>query len=351
MLKSATSKTLIASSTCLLAGYSVYRFQRQRTATQALASETVARKSRLQRASSYPTHSHPAEAPGKMTVNHSFQTLFAVPLSCDGCIKSVSDALYSLGGITKVEGNLKDQLIAVEGSAWLTASSAAAAPSKIVEAIQDTGRDAILRGSGSSNSAAVSILESFAESAQQQQQDGEDPTREVRGLARMVEVGSGRTLVDLTVRGVSPGTYRATIRQYGDLKDGAESTGPVWQGQQEAAAQPKGVLGTVEVGKDGRGSVFVDHEFYIWEVIGHAMVLTKQEEGQGALKNDADTVVGVIARSSGMWDNDKTVCSCTGKTLWEERKDEVAKAALHLLFHHDDARALERGFLRQISGA
>lgn len=44
------------------------------------------------------------------------QTLFAVPLSCDGCVKSVSDALYSLGGITKVEGNLKDQLISVEGS-------------------------------------------------------------------------------------------------------------------------------------------------------------------------------------------------------------------------------------------
>lgn len=39
-----------------------------------------------------------------------------MPLSCDGCIKSVSDALYGLGGITKVEGNLKDQLIAVEGS-------------------------------------------------------------------------------------------------------------------------------------------------------------------------------------------------------------------------------------------
>lgn len=176
--------------------------------------------------------------------------------------------------------------------------------------------------------AAVSILESFAESVQQE--SGEDPSREVRGLARMVEVGSGRTLVDLTVRGVSPGTYRATIRQYGDLKHGAASTGPVWkhQEQQDEGSQPKGLLGTVEVGKDGRGSVFVDREFYIWEVIGHAMVLTKQQDDGPQLRNDADTVVGVIARSSGMWDNDKTVCSCTGKTLWEERKDEVAKGML-----------------------
>lgn len=44
------------------------------------------------------------------------QTLFAVPLSCDGCVKSVSDSLYKLDGITKVEANLKDQLISVEGS-------------------------------------------------------------------------------------------------------------------------------------------------------------------------------------------------------------------------------------------
>lgn len=44
------------------------------------------------------------------------QTLFAVPLSCDGCIKAVSDSLFKIGGITNVEGNLKDQLITVKGT-------------------------------------------------------------------------------------------------------------------------------------------------------------------------------------------------------------------------------------------
>lgn len=143
----------------------------------------------------------------------------------------------------------------------------------------------------------------------------------------MVEIGSGRTLVDLTVRGVKPGTYRASIREYGDLKDGAASTGGVWKGL-EGKDQGKGELGTVEVGKDGRGAAFIDHGFQVWEIIGHAMVLTKQGEQESGLRNDGDTVVGVIARSAGMWDNDKTVCSCTGKTLWEERKDEVAKGML-----------------------
>lgn len=157
--------------------------------------------------------------------------------------------------------------------------------------------------------------------------------REVRGLARMVQVSPTTTLVDLTVRGVAPGRYNASIREYGDLKFGATSTGPIWAGgnSNSTTQQPRGILGSVEVGQDGRGAVFLDHPFQVWEVIGHAMVLSSQEEGksQGSeLKNDENTVVGVIARSAGMWDNDKTVCSCTGKTLWEERKDEVKKGMI-----------------------
>ena len=166
----------------------------------------------------------------------------------------------------------------------------------------------------------MSILETFADL----QENDEDKDRAVRGLARMVQVSPTRTLIDLTIRGVAAGTYNATIRQYGNLQDGAASTGPVWTSD----GQNRGSVGVVQVGEDGRGSAFVDHQFQIWEVIGHAMILTKQAEGQEPLTNDENTVLGVIARSAGMWDNDKTVCSCTGKTLWDERKDEVAKGML-----------------------
>lgn len=182
--------------------------------------------------------------------------------------------------------------------------------------------------------AAVSILETFDEdSPAPAQGDDESKKREVRGLARMVEVSRDTTLVDLTLRGVRPGVYRATIREYGDLKDGASSAGPVWKGEAGAETRARGDLGTVEVGPDGRGAVFLDRSFQVWEVIGHAFVVTAQDEGDGEgksgpLRNDENTVVGVIARSAGMWDNDKTVCSCTGKTLWEERKDEVKKGML-----------------------
>ncbi|KAL1878828.1 hypothetical protein VTK73DRAFT_7481 [Phialemonium thermophilum] len=259
-----------------------------------------------------------------MTVGPTFQTLFAVPMTCDGCVKDISEALYKLKGISKVEANLQDQLVSVEGTV---------APSAIVQAIQATGRDAILRGTGASNSAAVSILESYHLLGRKPIPAGpsdavDEGARNVRGLARMVQVAPSLTLVDLTLRGISPGTYRATIREYGDLKDGASSTGPIWASK-TPGSKPRGLLGTVQVGKDGRGSAFLDSPFQVWEVIGHAMVVSKQDESDGKpLKNDEDTVVGVIARSAGVWDNDKTVCSCTGKTLWEEREEEVKKGML-----------------------
>jgi copper chaperone for superoxide dismutase len=61
--------------------------------------------------------------------------------------------LVAIPGITKVEANLKDQLVFIEGTA---------PPSSIVTAIQNTGRDAILRGTGASNSTFHSALLAYA---------------------------------------------------------------------------------------------------------------------------------------------------------------------------------------------
>jgi copper chaperone for superoxide dismutase len=205
-----------------------------------------------------------------------------------------------------------------------------------VSAIQSTGRDAILRGSGGSDSrlhshdfqrinanllagAAVCILETHSNTV----------SDKVRGLVRMVQVSQNLTVIDLTIRGLSSGTYWATIRETGDISRGAVSTGRIWAESKEGATKSRGVFGTVQVGKDGIGSVFLDKPIQIWEMIGRGMVVSKQHDGHGKFeKNDENTLVGVIARSAGVWDNDKTICSCSGKTLWEERKDEVKKGML-----------------------
>ncbi|KAM3080941.1 copper chaperone [Clarireedia jacksonii] len=243
-----------------------------------------------------------------MVITTPFQTQFAVPMTCESCIKDIKGSLFQLSGIQKVEASLKDQLVTIEGTT---------APSAIVRAIEATGRDAILRGSGNTDGAAVCILETHDQTV----------SNKVRGLVRMVQVSPSLTLFDLTIRGLQEGEYWATIRQTGDISNGAISTGGLWKG--EDAAKPKGVLGAVTVGKNGMGSVFLDKPIQIWEMIGRGMVVSRQHEGdQKFEKNDENTLVGVIARSAGVWDNDKTVCSCSGKTLWQERKDEVSKGML-----------------------
>jgi copper chaperone for superoxide dismutase len=151
----------------------------------------------------------------------------------------------------------------------------------------------------------------------------------VRGLVRMVQVAANMTIVDLSIRGLSPGTYYATVRETGDISAGAESTGGVWEAlrARQEGTPCRGVFGTVEVGRGGIGTVFLDKPIQIWEMIGRSMVVAKRQDGAFD-KNDPDTLVGVIARSAGVWDNDKTVCSCSGKTVWQEREEQVSKGML-----------------------
>lgn len=89
----------------------------------------------------------------------------------------------------------------------------------------------------------------------------------------------------------------------------------------------RGILGTLQVSKGGVGAVFLDKPIQIWEMIGRSIVVSKKRDGAFD-RRDPDTLVGVIARSAGVWDNDKTVCSCSGKTVWEEREEQQGRGML-----------------------
>ncbi|KAF2860264.1 putative superoxide dismutase copper chaperone Lys7 [Piedraia hortae CBS 480.64] len=241
-----------------------------------------------------------------------FDTTFAVHLTCEACIKDVSTSLYELDGIQNVNADLENQLVCVTGNA---------PPSSIVAAIQKTGRDAILRGTGKPDSAAVCILESHATNVR---------AENIRGLIRMVQVAPALTLLDVTVRGVIPGEYHVTARQSGDISEGAVSTGGIWGALVAQKTSPprlaRGILGTVTVGQAGRGSAFLDRPIDIWELIGRGIVVSRQQHG--FTKEDPNTLVGVVARSAGVWENDKTVCSCSGKSVWEEREEQTSRGML-----------------------
>ncbi|KAK9463656.1 superoxide dismutase [Lipomyces oligophaga] len=223
------------------------------------------------------------------------KTVFAVPMHCEGCTDDIKGALQPVDGVNNIKFDLENQLVYIEGSA---------PPSTIVNAIQGTGRDAIVRGSGEPNSSAVSILETF---------EPDKIGSPVRGLARLVKVSSTNTLVDLTLSGLRPlGTYYASIRTAGDISRGALSTG-----------SPYKCLGPIDVDKEGSGQTFlIKDNLPIYEVIGRSLVVGQDKDCVRMFESD---VVGVIARSAGVWQNEKTVCSCSGKTVWEERKDARSK--------------------------
>jgi copper chaperone for superoxide dismutase len=62
-------------------------------------------------------------------------------MECQDCVNSVSKVLSELPGINSFKVSLENQSVLVEGTI---------APSKITSALRNTGRAAILRGSGES---------------------------------------------------------------------------------------------------------------------------------------------------------------------------------------------------------
>ncbi|AAS50861.1 ABR091Cp [Eremothecium gossypii ATCC 10895] len=225
--------------------------------------------------------------------SESFEATYAVPMHCGDCTGEISRALRAVPGVQEVTPDLERQLVAVRGIA---------PPSSIVQALAATGRDAILRGSGEPDSAAVAILESASA--------GGPP---VRGLVRAVQVAPNKTLFDITLNGLpGPAQYYASIRASGDVSRGAASTGPAWHVFEDAVACER----ASPLGADlCAGSALFVAPLAVQALIGRGF-LVGADRGH-ALAGAA--AVGVLARSAGAWQNDKVVCACSGDTLWQER--------------------------------
>lgn len=205
-------------------------------------------------------------------------------MTCQSCIDSVVSALGDVPGLERFDIDFENNTVSVKGIT---------APSTIVRAIQETGRDAIIRGTGKPNSAAVAILETFVNEAEP-----------VKGLARIVSTTENRLLVDITLNGLPRGVYTPSFRSSGNISQGALTTGPVLH-----QFEP------LSVGADGSGQSFESVPLDVSQLIGRSFVVVEEKQ---ELK---DAIAGVIARSAGVWENDKQVCSCSGKTVWQERTD------------------------------
>lgn len=162
----------------------------------------------------------------------------------------------------------------------------------------------------------------------------------MRGLARLIQLSDQLTLLDLTLTSLPSGHYRVSLRSTGDISRGSASLGAV----HDAGEAGSGVLGTLDVDGKGRGSLVGEVGWRIWELVGRGMCVEKistsfagddddddagrREDGGKERKEEVTEVVGVVARSAGVWENEKVVCGCSGKTVWEEREEMVGKGML-----------------------
>ncbi|XP_004713619.1 copper chaperone for superoxide dismutase isoform X1 [Echinops telfairi] len=245
---------------------------------------------------------------------------FAVQMTCQSCVDAVRKSLHGVAGVQSVEVQLENQMVVVQTTL----------PSPKVQALlEGTGRQAVLKGMGSSIlqnwEAAVAILEGLGP---------------VQGVVRFLQLTPEQCLIEGTIDGLEPGPHGLHVHQYGDLTSNCASCGDHFNpdgtshGGPEDANRHHGDLGNVHADTDGR-AVFrmEDEKLKVWDVIGRSLVIDEGEDDLGRGGHPLSKVTGnsgkrlacgIIARSSGLFQNPKQICSCDGITIWEERDRPIA---------------------------
>ncbi|KAJ9120147.1 hypothetical protein QFC22_003046 [Naganishia vaughanmartiniae] len=310
----------------------------------------------------------------------SFKTEFAVDMTCQSCVSAVKKALAPIEGIEKYDIDLENKQVVITGRA---------APSLLCKALKDTGRQVLVRGSGTASGtsniickrqsatatdasarplpsgthegAAVAILETPLPDIGSATTKELEESQQVHGIARMVQVSTSPVLMlmDLTIsfpgfpqKGSSSPTaglttadnltpsYDVYVARTGDVTSPPTSTGAVHLPLTTVKPDPA----------TGYADAFIELPIGLWDIVGRAMVVEPTEslqrrqrlaeaqsrvsQAEEQVKNVIGTkgrlgiLAGVIARSAGAWGNEKTVCACSGKTMWEEGRIMDAKSRI-----------------------
>ncbi|CAF2259136.1 BnaA08g24700D [Brassica napus] len=222
-------------------------------------------------------------------------TEFMVDMKCEGCVNAVKNKLETVEGrIEKVEVDLPNQVVRILGSSPVKA---------MTQALEQTGRKARLIGQG--------VPQDFLVSAAVAEFKGPD----IFGVVRFAQVSMELARIEANFTGLSPGKHSWCINEYGDLTNGAASTGNLYNPLQDHThTEPLGGLGTLEADQSGEAFYTGKKEkLKVVDLIGRAVVVYKTED-----KNSGPGLTAaVIARSAGVGENYKKLCTCDGTVIWE----------------------------------
>ncbi|XP_027335008.1 copper chaperone for superoxide dismutase, chloroplastic/cytosolic isoform X1 [Abrus precatorius] len=227
------------------------------------------------------------------TVLPELLTEYMVDMKCEGCVNAVKNKLNEIKGVKNVEVDLGNQVVRILGST----------PVKIMtEALEQTGRKARLIGQG--------VPEDFLISAAVSEFKGPD----IFGVVRLAQVNMELARIEASFSGLSPGKHGWSINEFGDLTRGAASTGKTFNPiNEENSKEPLGDLGTLDANEKGEALYTgVKEKLRVADLIGRSVVIYATED-----KSKPGIAAAVVARSAGVGENYKRLCTCDGTTIWE----------------------------------
>ncbi|GFO07349.1 Copper chaperone for superoxide dismutase [Plakobranchus ocellatus] len=224
---------------------------------------------------------------------------FAVEMRSPCCAPKVEKALNNVPGIKSVKVEAASQKLIVEGSV--------SAETVRSEVENKTGMSTVLLGHGSSSAnlgagvAAISI-----------------GSTEVQGLLRFVQSDQNTCVVEGTVDWL-PTTEPVylSIHETGDVSNGCQSCGPLLSDGDKFT----GILGELHPSQERRAEFrLTTNAVRLPDIYGHCVVIHKGTERDVKQNKSERLACGIIARSSGLFENSKRFCACDGVTIWEQRK-------------------------------
>uniref|UniRef100_A0A0B7AA38 Superoxide dismutase copper chaperone n=2 Tax=Arion vulgaris TaxID=1028688 RepID=A0A0B7AA38_9EUPU len=238
---------------------------------------------------------------------------FAVEMRSPCCVDRVKDALGGLKGVKSIDVNLATQRLVIEGDV-------------LADTIRDTvekrtGMAAVLLGHGSSlhnfgaGVAAISIGNS-----------------DVRGLLRFVQVDPTTCFVEGSLDKLpTPEPVFLTVHETGDVSDGCNSCGSLFKyGDDDDTRNPfGGILKQLTPDKDQRAEFRTAmSNFKLADIIGHCVVVHQGSHNDIEHGKSKRLACGIVARSSGLFQNSKRFCACDGVTIWEQRQRDIENGKL-----------------------
>ncbi|KAL5541011.1 hypothetical protein UlMin_042584 [Ulmus minor] len=225
-------------------------------------------------------------------------TEYMVDMKCEGCVNAVKNKLQTVDGVKNVEVDLSNQVVRILGSTPVKT---------MTEALEQTGRKARLIGQG--------VPEDFLISAAVSEFKG--PV--IFGVVRLAQVNMELARIEANLSGLSPGKHGWSINEFGDLTRGAASTGKVFNPTTQGLdKEPVGDLRTLDANEKGEAFFSgVKEKLRVADLIGRSIVVYETED-----KSDSGIAAAVIARSAGVGENYKKLCTCDGTTIWESSSQD-----------------------------